>query len=61
MEVTMKTKNVQFDYIGVFIRNFRQANGLSLQALADLSGVSRSMISQIESSRTSPTLLVLHN
>lgn len=55
----IKTKNVQFDYIGVFIRNFRQANGLSLQALADLSGVSRSMISQIESSATSPTLLVL--
>ena len=52
-------KNENFDYIGVFIRNFRHANGLSLQALADASGVSRSMISQIESSTTSPTLAVL--
>lgn len=49
----------KFEYIGVFIRNYRQANGLSLQTLANLSGVSRSMISQIESSTTSPTLMVL--
>ena len=48
-----------FDYIGMFIRNFRQANNESLQALADRSGVSRSMIAQIESAQKSPTLAVL--
>ncbi|WP_339723589.1 helix-turn-helix transcriptional regulator [uncultured Paraglaciecola sp.] len=55
------TQNIKdkFEYIGVFIRNYRQANGLSLENLANLSGVSRSMISQIESSSTSPTLMVL--
>lgn len=55
-----KKDKSQFEHIAVFIRNYRQANGLSLQALADLSGVSRSMISQIESNSTSPTLAVLH-
>lgn len=55
----LKSSNEKFEYIGVFIRNYRQANRISLQALADSSGVSRSMISQIESSATSPTLVVL--
>lgn len=53
------TDDDNFDYIGNFLRNYRQANGLSLQALADISGVSRSMIAQIESLKTSPTLAVL--
>jgi len=48
-----------FDYIGMFIRNFRQAHNESLQTLADRSGVSRSMIAQIESAQKSPTLAVL--
>ena len=48
-----------FDYIGLFIRSFRQANNESLQALSDRSGVSRSMIAQIESAQKSPTLAVL--
>ena len=48
-----------FEYIGLFIRSFRQANNESLQALADRSGVSRSMIAQIESAQKSPTLTVL--
>jgi XRE family transcriptional regulator, regulator of sulfur utilization len=48
-----------FEHIGFFIRSYRQANGESLQSLGDRSGVSRSMISQIESGQTSPTIVVL--
>jgi transcriptional regulator with XRE-family HTH domain len=47
------------NHISSFIRSYRQANGESLQSLADRSGVSRSMISQIESDKTSPTVVVL--
>lgn len=50
---------MNFDYLGLFIRNFRQANNESLQSLADRSGVSRSMISQIESGQKTPTIAVL--
>lgn len=50
---------MNFDYIGLFIRSFRQANNESLQSLADRSGVSRSMISQVESGLKSPTLVIL--
>ena len=48
-----------FEYIGSFIRSYRLARKESLQSLADRSGVSRSMIGQIESQQTSPTLAVL--
>ncbi|WP_413699939.1 helix-turn-helix domain-containing protein [Psychromonas sp. KJ10-10] len=47
------------NHISSFIRSYRQANGESLQSLANRSGVSRSMISQIESEKTSPTIVVL--
>jgi transcriptional regulator with XRE-family HTH domain len=40
-------------------RGLRAASGLSLQALASRSGVSRSMISLIERGKTSPTAVVL--
>ena len=46
-------------HISAFIRSYRQANGESLQSLANRSKVSRSMISQIESDKTSPTIGVL--
>ena len=46
-------------HISAFIRSYRQANGESLQSLAGRSGVSRSMISQIESDKTSPTIAIL--
>ncbi|MEP3785084.1 XRE family transcriptional regulator [Ascidiaceihabitans sp.] len=39
----------------------RQAQGLSLDAVAKLSGVSRSMVSQIERSESSPTIATLWN
>lgn len=50
---------MNFDYIGLFIRSFRLANNESLQSLADRSGVSRSMISQVESGQKSPTIMIL--
>lgn len=39
----------------------RQAQGLSLDAVARLSGVSRSMVSQIERGESSPTIATLWN
>lgn len=41
------------------VHELRQARNLSLEALAELSGVSRSMISLIERGETSPTAVVL--
>src|ERR1700722_4226868 len=41
------------------VRGLRSAQGLSLEALADRSGVSRSMISVIERGESSPTAVVL--
>jgi transcriptional regulator with XRE-family HTH domain len=41
------------------VRELRDARSLSLEALAELSGVSRSNISLIESGRSSPTAVVL--
>src|SRR6184192_4841090 len=41
------------------VRELRAAQGLSLDALATKSGVSRSMISLIERGETSPTAVVL--
>lgn len=46
-------------HISSFIKSYRQANSESLQSLANRSGVSRSMISQIESDKTSPTIVIL--
>src|SRR5205809_1623829 len=41
------------------VRELRAAHGLSLDALAERSGVSRSMISLIERGESSPTAVVL--
>src|SRR4249920_2635918 len=41
------------------VRDLRAGQGLSLDALADKSGVSRSMISLIERGESSPTAVVL--
>jgi transcriptional regulator with XRE-family HTH domain len=43
------------------LRAARQARGLSLDAVAKLSGVSRSMVSQIERGESSPTVATLWN
>lgn len=50
---------MNFDYIGLFVRSYRMANDESLQSLADRSGVSRSMIAQVESGQKSPTIMIL--
>lgn len=47
------------DEWGVRLRSRRQARGFTLEALAAASGVSRSMISDIERGAKSPTVLVL--
>ena len=47
------------DRIAARVRELRTERGLSLDALADVSGVSRSMISLIERGETSPTAVVL--
>lgn len=43
------------------LRNARREKGLSLDAVAKLSGVSRSMVSQIERGESSPTISTLWN
>ncbi len=47
------------DQIAARVRQLRAERGLSLDALAERSGVSRSMISLIERAETSPTAVVL--
>jgi transcriptional regulator with XRE-family HTH domain len=43
---------------GEEVRRLRAAKGISLQALSDASGVSRSMLSQIERNEVNPTVAV---
>lgn len=49
------------DRLANALRDARKARGLSLDALARLSGVSRSMVSQIERGESSPTVATLWN
>src|SRR5215468_439665 len=44
--------------VGARVRTLREAMGLSLRDLADRSGVSAQMLSQVERGETSPTLAV---
>jgi len=46
--------------IGGRVRRHRKAAGLSLEALARLSGVSKAMLSQIEQDKANPTVAVMH-
>ena len=48
-----------FSYIGDFIYDYRQNNGLSLAELAQKAALSKSMLSQIENAKVNPTLTVL--
>ena len=43
------------------LKNARREKGLSLDAISNLSGVSRSMVSQIERGESSPTIATLWN
>ncbi|MFT3956737.1 MAG: XRE family transcriptional regulator [Piscinibacter sp.] len=47
-------------FLAARLRDLRRARGLTLEQLAELSGVSRSMISLIERQETSPTAAVLN-
>lgn len=49
------------DRLATNLREARKARGLSLDAVAKLSGVSRSMVSQIERGESSPTVATLWN
>lgn len=49
------------DRLAASLRGARKARGLSLDAVAKLSGVSRSMVSQIERGESSPTVATLWN
>lgn len=49
------------DRLAANLRDARKARGLSLDAVAKLSGVSRSMVSQIERGESSPTVATLWN
>src|SRR5262245_34654563 len=47
--------------LGRKIRDLRQRRGLTVQQLADASGLSKGFISQVENERTSPSLSTLHD
>lgn len=49
------------DQLPVRLKDARREQGLSLDAVAKLSGVSRSMVSQIERGESSPTIATLWN
>lgn len=49
------------DRLATNLREARKARGLSLDAVSKLSGVSRSMVSQIERGESSPTVATLWN
>lgn len=49
------------DRLAASLHKARKARGLSLDAVAKLSGVSRSMVSQIERAESSPTVATLWN
>ncbi len=50
-----------YNRLAYLLKKARQKKGLSLNATAKLSGVSRSMISQIERAESSPTVAILWN
>jgi len=49
------------DRLATRLKETRRSKGLSLEAVAKLSGVSRSMVSQIERGESSPTVATLWN
>lgn len=57
----MNTDNEILNLLPSRLKDARRAQGLSLDAVAKLSGVSRSMVSQIERGESSPTIATLWN
>jgi transcriptional regulator with XRE-family HTH domain len=59
MAKTTDPRKVSPPSVGAALSALRQSEGLSLDALARQSGVSKSMLSQIERDRTNPTVAVV--
>lgn len=59
--LAMTVRSDIHDRLAASLRAARKARGLSLDAAAKLSGVSRSMVSQIERGESSPTVATLWN
>ncbi len=57
----MNTDTEILDLLPARLKEARRSQGLSLDAVAKLSGVSRSMVSQIERGESSPTIATLWN
>ncbi|MCC5970504.1 MAG: helix-turn-helix transcriptional regulator [Pararhodobacter sp.] len=57
----MNTRPRIVEHLAEALRTARKGRGLSLEAVARLSGVSRSMVSQIERGESSPTVATLWN
>ncbi|WP_284164912.1 helix-turn-helix domain-containing protein [Frigidibacter sp. SD6-1] len=57
----MNTRPDIHDRLAASLKTARKSKGLSLDAIAKLSGVSRSMVSQIERGESSPTVATLWN
>lgn len=57
----MKSADTIADRLAKRLRKTRKSKGLSLEATAKLSGVSRSVLSQIERGESSPTVATLWN
>ena len=57
----MNPRSEIHDRLAASLREARKTRGLSLDAVAKLSGVSRSMVSQIERGESSPTVATLWN
>lgn len=57
----MTVENEILGLLPARLKEARRAQGLSLDAVAKLSGVSRSMVSQIERGESSPTIATLWN
>lgn len=55
----MKDQEILLKAFGDTIRELRVAQKLSQQALADLSGVDRAYISQLELAESTPSILIL--
>lgn len=59
--VIMENTDAILSLLPTRLKEARRAKGLSLDAVAKLSGVSRSMVSQIERGESSPTISTLWN
>src|SRR5215216_5501483 len=58
MEGSAAVDAVSSEELGGRVREFRRERGLTLEALAERSGVSRAMISKVERGEKNPTLIV---